>query len=177
MAIALHWAVGAALLGEMAFGYLLDDIAARGTPARGAVINLHKTLGLYIGFLIIFRLAWRLAHAPPPLPAATPRWERRAARVGQALMYVGMLVLPLSGYIASNFSKHGVRLFGVALRPWGPDLPAVYAVFNNIHVFGSWLFTALVVGHVLASLKHFLIDRDGVMQAMWPRLRRYRTTR
>ncbi|MDN3920781.1 cytochrome b [Roseateles violae] len=172
VARALHWLIGLALLAQIAFGFLLDEIAPRGTPARGAVINLHKSIGLVLALAIVLRLAWRLRHRPPPWPAAMPAWQQRAAAWGHRGLYLCMLAMPLSGYLASNFSKHGVRFFGLALRPWGPDLPAVYGLFNGLHIATAWLFLALIAGHVLAALKHAWIDRDGVFARMGPPLSR-----
>ena len=81
-----------------------------------------------------------------------------------------MVVLPASGWVASNFSKHGVKFFGIALPPLGPDLPRVYAVFNGLHHFAGWLLIGLVALHVAAALKHLLVDRDGVFGRMsWHR--------
>ena len=125
VAVALHDAIGALLLAQLAFGFALDDIAPRGTPARGAVVNLHKSFGLVLLALAACRLAWRLRHAPPRWPAGMHGWQRRAATWGHRALYACMFALPLSGWIASNFSRHGVRFFGLALRPLGPDLPAV----------------------------------------------------
>ena len=65
VAVALHGAIGALLLAQLTFGFALDDIAPRGTPARGAVVNLHKSCGLVLLALATCRLAWRLRHAPP----------------------------------------------------------------------------------------------------------------
>jgi cytochrome b561 len=76
--------------------------------------------------------------------------------------------MPASGYLASNFSKHGIKLFGLALRPWGPDLPAVYASLNLLHVTTAWIFTALIAGHVLLALKHVLVDRDRLLARVSP---------
>jgi cytochrome b561 len=168
VASALHWLIGIALLGQVTFGFLLDEIAPRGTPARGSVINLHKSFGIVLGLLIVLRLLWRLKHRPPAWPADMPAWQRRAAHLGHAALYGCMLVLPLSGYIASNFSKHGVKFFGIALRPWGPDLPAVYNAFNLLHVVTGFVFAALIVGHIAAALKHALVDRDAVFARIWP---------
>jgi cytochrome b561 len=164
----LHWLIGLALLGQITFGFLLDDLAPRGTPARAATINLHKSVGLVLGALIVLRLLWRLRHRPPRWPASLPLWQQRAARLGHHALYACMLTMPLSGYIASNFSKHGIKFFGIALRPWGPDIPAVYSAFNLLHVVTGWLFTALIVGHVLIALKHGLVDRDDTLARMWP---------
>jgi cytochrome b561 len=167
VAIALHWAIGLALLAQIAFGFALDAIAPRGTPLRTPVINLHKSTGMVLGLLIVARLLWRLRHAPPPWPKGMPAWRRRAAALGHRALYACMLVMPLSGYVASNFSKYGVRFFGVALEPWGPQLPGVYAVFNGIHVGTAWLLTALIAGHVAVALKDAWTDRDGIGGRMW----------
>ena len=165
---ALHWLMGLALLGQIALGFLLDDIAPRGTPARSATINLHKSFGIVLGVLVLVRLAWRWRHPPPPWPSTMPPWQRTAATLGHRALYACMVVLPLAGYTASNFSKHGVKFFGTVLPPWGADLPAVYAVFNGIHVGTAWLFTALVAGHVAVALKHALVDHDGIFRRIWP---------
>ena len=156
------------MLAQIAFGFALDAIAPRGTPARTPVINLHKSTGILLGVLLVARLAWRLRHAPPPWPDGMPAWQRRAAVLGHRALYACMLVMPASGYIASNFSKYGVRFFGMAWAPWGPELPAVYAVFNGIHVATAWLFAVLIAGHVLATLKHAWVDHDGIAARMWP---------
>lgn len=162
VAITLHWLIGLALLAQIGFGFLLDDIAPRGTPARAATINLHKSFGIVLGVLIVLRLAWRLRHAAPAWPALMSSAQQRAATIGHRTLYVCMLLMPLSGYIASNFSKHGVKFFGTTLKPWGPDLPQVYNFFNAMHVATAFVFAALIVGHVVISLKHALVDRNGV---------------
>jgi cytochrome b561 len=168
-AIALHWLIALLLLGQFAFGLMLDDIP-RGTPERGIYVNLHKSSGLLIGLLILLRIGWRLSHAPPPLPAAMPAWQRHASRLLHAALYLCMLMLPLSGYLASNFSKHGIKFFNVVrMPPWGPDDKTLYAVFNQIHHLAALLLALFVAVHVLAVAKHMLIDRDGLLLRMWPR--------
>jgi cytochrome b561 len=168
-AMTLHWLVAVLLLGQFAFGWYLGDIP-RGVPARGYYVNLHKSTGLLLALLIGWRIVWRLTHTPPPLPDALPRWQRRAAAASHRLLYLLMLVMPLSGYLGSNFSKHGVNFFNlVKFAPWGPDSKLLYTIFNQAHLISSWLLLALVVLHVLAALKHLLIDRDDVFSRMLPR--------
>jgi cytochrome b561 len=168
-AIALHWLIALLLLGQFAFGLMLEDIP-RGTPERGIYVNLHKSSGIVIGLLIVLRIAWRLTHTPPQLPSAMPAWQRHAARFSHAALYLCMLALPLSGYLASNFSKHGIKFFNaVRLAPWGPDDKTLYAFFNGTHHVAALLLASFVGLHVLAVAKHMLIDHDGLLWRMWPR--------
>jgi len=167
VAIALHWLLAVLILGQIAFGWYLQDVP-RGTPARTVYVNLHKSTGLTIGLLILFRLYWRLTHKAPPLPAWMPPWERTAARVSHAALYACMLILPIAGYVASNFSKFGVKYFNVfLLPPWGVDDKRVYDIFNTTHVVTSYVFVALITVHVLAALRHLAL-RHGIFQRMWP---------
>ena len=96
-----------------------------------------------------------------------PAWERIASRVSHVGLYVCMLIMPLSGYIASNFSEWGVKYFNaVLLPPWGRDDPQIYAFFNGTHVVTSYLFVALIVVHVVAALRHIALH-DGIFRRMW----------
>jgi cytochrome b561 len=165
-AIVLHWLIALLLLSQFGFGWLLEDIP-RNTPARGYWVNLHKSTGVLIGLLIVLRIGWRLRHAPPPAPPMQA-WQRRAAHASHLAMYACMVLMPLSGYLASNFSKHGIKLFNVVrLAPWGSDDKLLYALFNQVHKVTGVLFAALIVVHLLAVLKHTLVNRDGVLSRMW----------
>lgn len=165
-AVILHWLIALALIGQIGFGWFLTSVP-RGIPARSFYVNLHKSTGLTLAVLILARLAWRLAHRPPPLPAFMRPWERNAAHWSHAALYACMIGMPLSGYIASNFSKYGVKLFNaLTLPPWGVDDAHTYSIFNTTHVVLSYVFVALILVHILAALRH-AIARDGVFSRMW----------
>ena len=164
-AVVLHWLVAALLVGQILFGWFLDDIP-RGTPARSIYVNLHKSTGLLLGLLILGRLYWRSRHPAPELPSSFPPWQRVAAKVSHFALYTCMIVMPLSGYIASNYSKYGVKLFNaVQLPPWGTEDRSVYAFFNTTHVVTSYVLVTLIALHVAAALQHAL-RRDGVFSRM-----------
>jgi cytochrome b561 len=171
VAVALHWLVAIVILGQLFLGWYVHDIP-RGTPDRSTWINIHKSAGLCLGLLILFRIVWRLRHGAPAMPARLPAWQSAAARASHGLLYGCMLALPLTGYLASNFSKHGIKFFNAfLLPPWGVDDRQVYAALNGTHVALTWLLVALVALHVLAALAH-LLRRDGVFQRMLPPGRR-----
>jgi len=166
VAIFLHWLLVVALLAQIGFGWFLGEVP-RGTPDRTIYVNLHKSTGILIGLVILLRLFWRMTHRAPALPSTMPAWERMAAKWSHVLLYVCMVVMPTSGYIASNFSKYGVNFFNsIKFPPWGVEDAAVYAAFNQIHVVTSWLFVGLIALHVLAALRH-LAAKDDIFHRMW----------
>ncbi len=168
VAIALHWILALGILWQVGLGFYLDDVP-RGSPERTAWVNLHKSIGITLAVLILARLAWRIAHRPPPLPGSMPAWEQVAARFSHALLYVCMVGVPLTGYVATNFSKFGIKYFGLfTLPPWGIDDKQVYAVFNTAHKVLALVFVGLILLHVAAALKHALFERDGILRRMWP---------
>lgn len=159
----LHWLVALLLLGQLIFGWWMGEVP-RNTPLRGYVVNLHKSMGLVIGLLVVLRVVWRLRHPAPPWPGTStmPAWQRRLAGITHVLLYVVMLLVPLAGYVASNFSKFGVKFFNlVLLPPWGSDDKQIYTLFNQTHKVAVVLLVALLAAHVGAALMHAL-RRDGV---------------
>ena len=166
-AIALHWLVALIILVQIPFGWSLGEIPT-GTPARGWYVNLHKSVGITLGVVIVLRVLWRWFHPAPALPDWMPRWQRLGASASHVALYACMLIMPLTGYVASNFSKWGVKYFNTfLLPPWGVDDPRIYAFFNGAHVATSYLFLALILAHAASAVRH-ASRHDGILQRMWP---------
>ncbi|MGB8339079.1 MAG: cytochrome b [Burkholderiales bacterium] len=166
VAIFLHWLLAVSIIGQAGLGVWMGDIP-KGTPERTYFFNLHKSIGLVIAVFILWRIAVRLKNSPPTLPPM-PDWQRIAAKASHHILYACMIILPLTGYIASNFTKFGVKFFGYQIAPWGPENKAIYQVLNTAHSVTGDVIIAVIVIHVLAALKHWLFDKDTVMQRMLP---------
>jgi cytochrome b561 len=166
-AIALHWLIALVILVQIPFGWSLEEIPS-GTAARSWYVNLHKSVGMTLGAVIVLRAGWRWFHPPPALPQWMPRWERFGANAIHAGLYACMLIMPLTGYVASNFSKWGVKYFNtILLPPWGVDDERIYALFNGAHVVTSYIFLALILAHVASAVRH-ASRHDRILQRMWP---------
>ena len=166
-AIALHWLIALVILVQIPFGWSLEEIPS-GTAARGWYVNLHKSVGVTLGVFIVLRACWRWFHPPPALPDWMPRWERIGANAIHAGLYACMLIMPLTGYVASNFSKWGVNYFNtIMLPPWGAADARIYAFFNGAHVTTSYIFLALILAHVASAVRH-ASRHDRILQRMWP---------
>lgn len=166
-AIGLHWIVALLVLGQFALGWWMLDIAKSPPGPRAYWFNAHKSIGLSIGLLVLARIAWRIGHRAPALPVTLPRWQALAAKASHLLLYLCMIVMPLSGYLGSSFSKYPIKYFGVTLPHWGWEAPALKELCSQIHFATVWLFMALVALHIAAALKHLLVNRDGVFERMW----------
>ncbi|MGZ5202754.1 MAG: cytochrome b [Telluria sp.] len=165
VAVVLHWLIAVLIAGMLVLGFYM--VAVEDDPGAERWFGLHQTVGLVVFVLVLARAAWRLAHRPPELPASVPRWEAIASLVVQRLLYAGMLLLPVTGFLGSSYSRAGITWFGMLLPRWrAPDHDTAEALFG-VHETIVWCMLALVALHALGGLKHALIDRDRVFQRMW----------
>lgn len=163
VAVILHWLIAMGVLAQIALGWWMIDIPKQPVGVRAYWFNIHKSLGLTLGLLILLRIFWRLKYGAPPLPAHIPPWQRMAAKGSHFLMYACMIVMPLSGYLGSSFTKYPIKYFGYTLPHWGWDAPAYKEICSQVHFIAVTVFMALIAMHVAAAVKH-LLARDGVFQ-------------
>jgi cytochrome b561 len=167
MAVVLHWTVALPIIALLATGLYVVGTAPN-TAERTFFFTLHKSLGIVTAIFIVVLIVWRIRHAAPPLPASMPRWERKAAILNHRLFYVCMVLATLTGYLTSSFSKYGPKLFSIPLPYWGWEDAALRSDFAAAHRLTAFVFAALIAIHVVAALKHLLVDKDGVFQRMMP---------
>lgn len=165
-AIVLHWTMAVLLIGQVAVGLYMVELPKR-TPEVAYYYGLHKSFGLIALLLIAVRLWWRLRNKPPVVLHVSAVQERAAAMVHR-LLYACMVMIPMSGFIGSNFGKHPVKFFGYALPLLGWDSPAVQAFFRYTHVAFVWLLCALVAVHLLAVVLHLAKSGMGSLRRMLP---------
>ncbi len=167
-AIALHWLMAILLISLIALGYYMEGLP-KNTSDRAYFFALHKSMGLVALALILVRIGWRATHVvPAPLPGM-PTWEIMAAAWSHRLLYLCMFLQPLTGYLSSSFNKYGIKFFGVSLPNWGWEDTALRELFAGAHDVVGMALIALIVVHVLAALKHGLIDKDQIFQRMLPK--------
>jgi cytochrome b561 len=167
-AVVFHWLLAVLVFTMIGLGLYMTGVP-KGSPDRAFYFNLHKSIGVTTALLVIARLWWRAKNPPPPLPASMPGWEIQAARISHALLYMCLIVMPLSGFAATQFTKYGIKYFGLfKIPPMGSENKIVYDLLQGVHGVTATLLIALVIVHVIAALKHLLVDRDGVFQRMLP---------
>jgi len=163
-AVVLHWVVAAVLLGQFSWGWLMQQIPKSPPGVRADAFNLHKSIGLCLLALMLFRLGWRLAHRPPALPPM-PLWQARAARITHVALYVALIAMPVAGYLGSVWSGYPVKWFGITLPAWGRSMPALKEAMSTVHFVTSWVLLLLVALHVAAAALH-AVRGDGILARM-----------
>ena len=166
VAIILHWLIALGVLWQIALGWSMIEIPKNPPGVRVYWFNFHKSIGLTLGMLILLRIVWRITHGAPPLPAHIPNWQRLAAKASHFGLYACMIVMPLSGYLGSSFTKYPIKYFGYTLPHWGWDAPAYKEICSQVHYITVIVFMTLIAIHFLAAVKHMLA-RDGVIRRMW----------
>ncbi len=173
VARAVHWVVAALAIIVVALGWAIIG-APRGGDSREKLLLLHRSVGLLILAVMVFRIVWRLMHPPPPLPIGFPRFEAVAAHADHALLYVVFLVMPLAGLLNAFAAGHSVSFFGLcAIPPLIPEDPRLAQIVFAIHLAGQFAVYALVAIHVAAALTHRFVRRNQILDRMLP-LRRLR---
>ncbi|MDX2258259.1 MAG: cytochrome b [Hyphomicrobiaceae bacterium] len=179
VAMALHWAIAAAVMGLAASGlWMVTAIKEPATQAQAfAVYQWHKSLGLTVLVLMVARLIWRLAKPPPALPASLPAHEKAMAHAAHWSLYVLLIAVPILGWAMVSASVYGLPTIRFGLFEW-PHLPVLPGLADKkpvedalrwLHGTAAYAVIAIVGVHILAVLKHEVMDADGgVVTRMLP---------
>ena len=168
LAMTLHWLVAIAVIVTWRISEAAEGAATR--EARSEIMGNHFALGVVIFALVAVRLIWRWISPPPAPSAGHAGWERIGAKAAHYAMYTLLLVMPLAGWFAMSS-------FGSPISVWGLfDVPKLPVPVNEalgeqiLEVHGAAGITLLVIiaVHVLATLKHTFIDKDGTIFRMLP---------
>jgi cytochrome b561 len=168
IARSLHWLMALFMFSLLTLGHYMSELPL--SPDKLRYYSWHKWAGVTVFALAVLRLGWRMFHRPPALPDTLSLIQKLAAHAGHALLYVLMLVMPLSGWLMS--SAKGVQTVWLGVVPL-PDLlardRALGDLLQNVHAALSWALVAMVLAHVLAALYHHHVLRDDTLHRMWPR--------
>jgi cytochrome b561 len=178
VAMTFHWVIAALIIANIALGLYFADLP-HSDPWKFELTQLHKSIGLTVLTLSIFRLLWRLSHPAPPLPGDLHPGIRLAAHASHYLFYFLIIAIPLSGWIMVSASPLGLpthffHLFNLPNLWFMADLPrsqkvALHDPLESVHNVLAWSAIVLIPLHVAAALYHQFIRRDDVFWRMAPR--------
>jgi cytochrome b561 len=158
ISIGLHW-TGAILV--LALLFIGNSIRSPETAMQSNMLRLHTTLALVFYVLLWARVVWRfrVGH-PAPLPKQKPF----TYAVGAWFHYVLLMALGamlVSGPLMAWAGDLPLRVWDLRIRsPFGAS-PALFPAMRAVHVAAATVLGWGTLLHLLAVLKHTVIDRDG----------------
>ena len=182
----LHWLIAIAIFGMFALGWYMSELpkeepkqmafdlfdwgivtwqVAEEISVRTFYFNLHKSLGVTIFALILFRIFWRFTHKPPAILNTYKAWERKLANGAHHLLYLLMVALPVSGIIMAVASKYGIKWFGLEFIG-GLDNKPLREAFKEVHEIVGVIMLLVIILHIAGALKHKFIDKDNTLNRM-----------
>jgi cytochrome b561 len=159
---AIHWTMALGIIGMLALGTRIAGMEPG--LANLWLYGLHKSVGLILLALALIRLAWHRI-SPPPRPMGGG-WPAALARLTHGAIYLLLLVIPLSGWVASAASGLDVMF----LDRWTlPRIAPVSVAWEDagwaVHGAATKLLMALIALHVAGALKRKM-EGDGTLTRM-----------
>lgn len=152
---ALHWLMALVIITLIVVGIYMTGL--EDSPGKFQIYGLHKAFGVIALLLIAVRIAIRAKSTVPALPSALTRAQQMAAHGAHHLLYLLMVLMPVSGYVmsAAHPKQYGVSLFGLAL----PNLPPSEfwaGLAHQVHSIGSYVLVVVLIAHIAGAVKHKL---------------------
>lgn len=169
VSVVLHWLVALAVFGLFGLGLWMVELGYY-DPWRQRAPELHKSIGIVLFALMLLRMLWRRLSPPPPALASHGRATRVASKLGHGLLYLGLFVLMISGYLISTADGRAIEVFGLFSVPATlTGLPQQEDIAGLIHEYLAWALVIFAALHALAALKHHFVDRDATLVRMFGR--------
>jgi cytochrome b561 len=175
----MHWLTALLFLASYVSVYYRHWFTEDKTPENWNALQLHLSVGVTIGVLVILRIIWKVMNRSPD-PEPGTRLEHLAAKVGHYALYAVMVAMPLTGYLGTGTNTEYFFLFDIPKF----ELTSLYEAFvfnvmgmsfkefeeplDFLHkdIGGAWLVWLLILGHVSAALYHHFVKKDRTLQKM-----------
>lgn len=181
VAILLHWVIALLIIGQIIGGFWMTDAIKNPDQQKIAIqtYQLHKSFGICVLLLSLFRLYWRLSHPAPDFPSHLASYEKMAARFVHYSFYFLIIAIPMSGWLMVSTSPLGYPTSFFWLFDWPHiQLPFDYdkELISGFSREGHEILaiiTILLIGlHIAGAMKHQFFYRDNVLARMLPFLKK-----
>lgn len=166
VAIFLHWLMALMVLGLFGLGLYMVELTYYDSWYKGSM-DLHKSVGITLASLLIFRFAWRALGTQPAPVKGSSRLVNKIAHSAHLVIYVLLIGIVISGYLISTADGRSIdvfTLFSIPAIQFSVDNQADIA--GKIHYWAAFSLIGLVILHALGALKHHYIDKDKTLIRM-----------
>lgn len=164
ISIALHW-IGAVFIIFLYFdGEAMEHANIIEEAARKAD---HISIGMLAFLFLAVRIFWRWHQGEKPLPPTHPLLDMLAKAVPKLLL-LSIVILIISGPLLVWSKGATIHVFDFISIP-SPigSIHDLHEVMEELHEIAAHSVIYLTILHTIGALKHFIIDRDGIMQGIF----------
>jgi cytochrome b561 len=166
LSIIVHWLVAASVIGLFTLGYWMVELSYY-DPWYKQGPALHKSIGLLLFFVMLFRIFWKNIEIKPRALKSHRQWEKKMAYLVHGVLFILVFVIMISGYLISTADGRAIEIFQLV------SIPSMGALFEHqediagvIHKYLAYTMMLAVFLHALAALKHHFIDKDKTLTRM-----------
>jgi cytochrome b561 len=164
----LHWSIVGLIIAQWFLVEAAEE-AGEESAQRSELMGWHLSVGMLVLLLALARIGWKAWNSGHPAPLGQVVWQRKAAAAGHGILYLLLLLQPLTGWLMVSAAGYPVGFFGRLEFPAiGGANPDLHETLEEVHEF---LFDALVVVavvHVAAALYHHVLLKDDTLRRMLP---------
>ena len=172
--IRLHW-LTLILLVIVYATIELRTMSVRGSLSGRILAGTHMSCGVLILAVMVTRLALRFVFKSPQITPRLSRFHTLVSWLGQAVLYLLFIGLPVMGLTSRYLHGTPWQLFGIPMPSSAHPAPGLSREIISWHqilaLSGYWLIAL----HAMAALAHHFLREDNALQNMLPR--RWRKTR
>jgi cytochrome b561 len=163
----MHWLTAGLMLSVFVLAFSIDRATSQ--SSHTALLQLHRSVGLTIWVVTLFRLAWRQFAKYPEWPSDMSRTMRVAAMATEYALYALLLAQPILGILQTNAHGDHVNLFFIGQLPAliQKNRPLAHELLS-VHKALGFSLLGLIALHVSAALFHHFWRRDDTLTAMLP---------
>ncbi|MEQ1709925.1 MAG: cytochrome b [Hyphomicrobium sp.] len=164
--IVLHWLSAFGIILMIGIGLYVGAMP-RG-PAKVAMIQTHKSVGVIVLVVLLARIGWRLREGWPMAATRLSDGEARLARVVHWFLLVAPIAMIASGIVRSLAYARSVDVFGVTVIPrlMTEKNEALNEAAGAVHDMLALILIAVIAAHVVGALRHHFIKRDPTLWRM-----------
>jgi len=178
----LHWSMAICILVAYVTFYVGHNLFEVSSQEARFLRMIHSMFGFSVLILVVPRLIWRRNNIQPA-EAPGPHWQHVASKWAHRALYFFMIAMPITGWLGTggrtlNFfwlfdipTFRGTQLFDwLIVGQLGMDFETFEKPIDTLHkaIMGRWLFSTLIVTHILAALYHHHYVKDNTLKKMIP---------
>lgn len=156
----LHWISALLLIAQIPIGFYLVDLDF--SQVRIKIENIHVFIGLFIFYVIIFRLIYKIINPTPKLNLSIFKGQKFLAKINHILLYLAISSITISGILKKLFNGEELIIFFKTFKI--RDNFELSELFYDIHIFSNYLIIVLIIVHILAVIIHKVLFNDNLLK-------------